>query len=495
MRRRAALALVLAVLLTAAACGSGNKSGGPAKPVELVLTNYDSDGARTAPAMGQFVDRVKARSGGKLVVRIKTGDFATDGAEIRDVAAGRADLGWSGTRVLDVMGVKEFSPLHAPFLIDSFELQKSVLTSDAPAPMLAAMKRLGIEGLAILGDGLRFPAAGRSPLVSAADWKGAGIWLLDSLIQAAGVEALGARVIHGGDIRQMLVDKTASGLEAMWIYYVPGADFLYAPYITPNVVLSPRTNVLFANPASMTRLSTKQRAWVREAATDASTWSVDHASDGVAGYVKDACKYGARIALASPTDLDGLRAAVAPVYAGLRSDPATGGSLAAIEGLKSKIGAPAPLAVPDDCRYRPGEEAAAAALPKELTGPGATGDFPRGTYRYELTSDEVVEAGKAGSIGDSAGIFTWEMGAGEWTVTAVPSDSKRKTTTCRGWYAVDGPRVTFSYGALAAPVDQHCLPPVWTARWAPGDNAVRWGPPSAPVLAPYFSLRPWKRIS
>ena len=498
MRRRAVVPIFLALTLLAAACGAGNKAAGPTRATELVITNnFGPDGVRTARAAGRFMDRVKQLSKGKLVINVVTGAFATNGHEVADVAAGHADLGWSGTRVFDGLGVKALGVLHTPFLIDSFELQDAVLRSEIAKSLRAATKPLGVETLAILGDGLRFPAAANKPLVSVSDWKQARVWLLDSEPQAAGVEALGGRVIHGGDIRQMLVDKAAEGLEDMWVYYVPSADYLYAPYITPNVVLSPRTTALFANPAAMARLTAAQRGWIHAAADDAAAWSRSHADDGIADYMRDACKYGARIALASADDLAALRHAVEPVYAAFRANPLTSANLAAIEALKAKLPPPAPLDVPDACRYEPGEaEAAAAALPKALTGPGTTGDFPRATYRYELSTDEVVQAGKAGSVleASSAGVFTWEMGAGEWKVTAVPTKPGSQSVTCRGWYAVDGPTVTFTYGALAVPVDQHCFPPVWTVRWAPSDDGVRWGAPSAAVLAPYFRLHPWKRI-
>ena len=48
---------------------------------------------------------------------------------MRAVAAGQVDLGWSGTRVFDTMGVTSFQALHAPMLIDSYALQHAVIAS------------------------------------------------------------------------------------------------------------------------------------------------------------------------------------------------------------------------------------------------------------------------------------------------------------------------------------------------------------------------------
>ncbi len=485
---------LLAVLaLGVTACDStGNKAGGPVEPVELVLTNNDSgSGVLTTPAAGRFVELVEELSGGRLVVRVETGPWATDGQEIRDVAAGRADLGWTGTRVFDLLGVPELQPLHAPFLIDSFELQAAVLRSDVPGMMLPSLERLGVEPLAILGDGLRHPATSRAPLLSPTEWDGARIWLLDSGIQAEAVAALGGSVINGGDIRQMLVDGTADASETMWLYYARSADYLYAPYVAGNVVLSPRTTALFANPTSMATLDDDHREWIHQAAAGAVEWSADHAADDDRAYIADACQYGARIALATPDQLEALNEAVRPVYGELRGDDATAESMAAIENLKAQLEPPAPLVVPDGCGFEPADLDVPA--PQPLTAPGPTGDLPLGTYRYELTGPGLVLAGDENSPfrGVRAGLFTWELGEGEWGVASVPSARGYPPQECNGWYAVDGATVTFTYDSSSG---GQCLPPVWTVRWAPVEGGIQWGPTSAPALAPYFSAIPWERI-
>ena len=124
-----------------------------------------------------------------------------------------------------------------------------------------------------------------------------------------------------------------------------------------------------------------------------------------------------------------------------------------------------------------------------MTGPGPTGDFPLGTYRYELTAEDAAPVDNF--FTDFTGVFTWEMGAGEWRLKGAPSTAGLEPIDCYGWFAVDRATVTFAYDPLSP---GHCLPPRWTVRWAPGDGVVLWGPPSEPTLAPYFSLHPWERI-
>ena len=41
---------------------------------------------------------------------------------IHAVASGKADLGWAGARIFDAVGIRDFNPLQAPMLVDSYEL-------------------------------------------------------------------------------------------------------------------------------------------------------------------------------------------------------------------------------------------------------------------------------------------------------------------------------------------------------------------------------------
>lgn len=200
------------------------------------------------------------------------------------------------------------------------------------------------------------------------------------------------------------------------------------------------------------------------------------------------------MALATDDQLAGLRAAVSPIYERLRADPATAETMAAVEALKADVGPPPPPAIPEGCLFQPSD--LDVPVPLAATGPGETGDLPQGTYRYELSTDAVVQAGDAGSILQEplAGVFTWQLRDGEWTVTATPSSADVPPVICHGWYSVEGPLVSFTYDPLGSGEVQHCLPPVWSARWAPSESGVRWGPPSVAALLPYIAGTDWERI-
>ena len=99
-------------------------------------------------AFGDAVGRV---SGGRLRIKwLNEYGRGRDGnAEvnlIRDVNAGKADLGWAGTRVFDELGDAAFNPLHAPMLIDSYELEEKVLERRARRPDAREPRRARAPG-------------------------------------------------------------------------------------------------------------------------------------------------------------------------------------------------------------------------------------------------------------------------------------------------------------------------------------------------------------
>ena len=71
---------------------------------------------RAVPHVQDFVDRVAELSRGSVTVRVENRWNARvdEPSVLRDVADGEADLGWVGTRALDLVGITTFTPLHAP---------------------------------------------------------------------------------------------------------------------------------------------------------------------------------------------------------------------------------------------------------------------------------------------------------------------------------------------------------------------------------------------
>jgi TRAP-type transport system periplasmic protein len=405
-RRLARVAVVVATALGATGCAGGGatKAGGDA-----VVTLRMADGyavPELEPAVAAFVAGVQQRSGGRLRIEVtrEYGNFQPDFEQrvVKAVAVGDFDLGWTGTRVYDTLGVPSFQALTAPLLIDSYPLQAKVIRSDIPGAMLPGLDRLGVTGLAVLAGGLRKPIAAAKPLLGPADWRGLTFAALRSAGQAATVRALGATPT---DVITTALDEglqrgTIHGFEKNLLIYALNHMEPEATHVTANVNLWPETAVLLANPRLLGRLSPEQAGWVRAAATDAASRSVALA-DADQGLVAERCAHGARFATATPAQLAALQTAVAPVITRLDGDPATKGFIARIRDLRQALPDPAPATVkiPAACvdgatSSRPSSSASAAIDPAALLGTWQTAEITPERLRaaFEKASGSAADA-------------------------------------------------------------------------------------------------------
>ncbi len=202
MRPTPACAVLMAAVaaLALGGCGSSgaDKAGGEraSKPTVLTLANANGDSLELEP----FAKAVEHRSGGTLKIEFRNHwrEGQNDGEVklIRDVKAGKTDLGWAGTRAFDDVGVPAFDALHAPLLIDSLALERATLESPLVPEMLGGLKNAGVTGLGILPGPLRRPLC-VSRLVRPQDYRGATVALQRSQVGEQTLKALGAR---GADI-------------------------------------------------------------------------------------------------------------------------------------------------------------------------------------------------------------------------------------------------------------------------------------------------------
>jgi TRAP-type C4-dicarboxylate transport system substrate-binding protein len=360
MKAGALLALVLAAVVASgcSAAAGGDKAGGLAGgPVVLRMASTPWD-VSDVPPVADFVQRVRSLSGGSVQIKVisQWGDYAP-GAEaqvVRAAANGTVDLGWTGSRVFDTMGVSGFGALSAPMLIDSYPLEGAVLKTAMPARMLAGLSRLHVTSLAVLGDVLRHPIAVRRPLLAPADWRGLSIGGYRSAGQEKAIRALGATpVVAFGPYRTHdLASGAIQGFELDMRRYVHLGLVASARYVTANVVLWPQFDVLFASPARLASLTGQQRAWLQQAAADASRSSVMLVVGQNGPDIKQSCAMGARFVSATPADLAAMRQAFTPVYRSLETDPQTSAFITQIQHLKGTTPpGPAP-AIPAGCAAR-----------------------------------------------------------------------------------------------------------------------------------------------
>ncbi|MEV0170471.1 TRAP transporter substrate-binding protein DctP [Streptomyces sp. NPDC050803] len=351
MAAAAVAAIVTAGCSTAAE--GGDKAGGPGSPLVLTMANGYAN-LEYEPAVAYFADRVEQVSGGALRLDVvhEWGDFAVDAEQriVRDVAAGRADLAWVGTRVFDSLEVHSFQALGVPMLVDSHPLQQAIVDSGIPGRMLKDLKPLDVTGLALLADAIRRPVGVQKPLLGPADWRGITFGTARSAGQSSAIRTLGARPLEGLAARFEALDSgELGGFELYLIGHHLNDYALQAPYITANVPLWPQMVALIADPGRLAGLSDEQRGWLREAAADTQRRSPE-LSDMDARLVPEMCANGTRFATASESDLKGLRKALRPEYARLGQDPRTRSFIEEIEALKAKLPRQPALDVPADCR-------------------------------------------------------------------------------------------------------------------------------------------------
>ena len=470
------LGLAVAATMALTACGAGTNDKDPAsaaKPVVLKMANTSSE-MKIQPPVSHFADRVAALSKGSLVIEPVNdyADFASDAEQqvVRDVSNGKVDLGWVGTRGLDTMDVAAFEALTAPMLVDSYELEDAVVRSGIIEEMLPALDKVGVTGLGVLPDALRKPVAVDHPLLSVADWQGISFGTLRSNSQAAALKALGAQPaqLFGHERQQALDSGTLKGFEFGLTNYLDPEWLRAARYVTTNVNLWPQMDLLIADPDRLEELTSQQRGWLSQAAKDAAG-DAAYAADLEKQALARACAGGARLANATPTDLDQLRKAFEPVYATLQADPQSKEFLSRIRALKQSTQAAPALSIPAGCTGKAPDLEAAPA------GGGPTTDLLNGSYHYVLTQAD------ADAVGDTD--------EGYPSPTTITLHDGSMTGGCfeQGTYTVAGDRITFhssEYGTDST---------VRFKRANNGDLTLTPVPPMDPGDAFACFYKPWEK--
>lgn len=349
----AALALLLS------ACGVrgpiGDKAGGvPGGRAVLLLATVSSQ-IQERPAVEYFISRVESLSGGniRIAVRYNWASTHPDAEQqvVKAVAAGTIDLGVVGTQVLDTLGVRGFQALNAPLLVSSYPLEEAILRSGIPREMLASVGRLDVNGLALLGNGLRKPVGVAKPLLGPANWRGITFGIYKSNVLEQSVRALRATplVAFSGLRSYYLSTGRLQGYELnVFRYYINGA-WSQAHYITANVNLWPQVDILMANPWRLAQLTSQQQGWLEQAARDAADRSVNQLVRAEIAALPAICAHGTRFAYATRSALLRLRQAFMPVYSRLEQDPQTNRFIARIERIKRALPPARVPAIPRSC--------------------------------------------------------------------------------------------------------------------------------------------------
>src|SRR4051794_17725961 len=222
------------------------------------------------PELASFFSNVEQLGAGRLRIAYVNGwasraDRDEERTVLEDLACGIADLGWVGARAIGtVLGIRSLEPLLAPLLFPSEEAVRRFLTAAPVGPLLEPLRAAGIEGLALLPGGMRRRFGITGPLLGPDTWQGKVIRTHASLTAEASIRALGATPVLRA--ARELAAGPPPGVDGMDLHPSAVAERNYPGWLTCNVPLWPRLLLVAANQGSFERLSSANRAVLREAA-------------------------------------------------------------------------------------------------------------------------------------------------------------------------------------------------------------------------------------
>jgi len=499
---RAVTTTLLFIAVATAPAGCSRGGGSPARVLRMEIAN--PAGPAHDPGAAFFAAKVAALSHGRL--RIAYDDRwghqgeALETRLIRDVRAGRAELGIAHTRFLVRAGARMFDPLDAPMLVDRYSTQAAVVTGPVGRRMLADTRAAGVEGLALLAGRLAYPVGTRGPIRSVRDVAGREFalralrpnehYLPGSPLPALTLHAIGAYPRPLSNERIFAIYVTAEGSPGRPSIYEDDLDSLFfdrygercarpdpecrtlGPWITVDAALWPRTAVIVANAAALARLTPRERGWVRTAAIAAHRRSLSVAG-GDQRLLAELCAAGARAVSAPARAVADLHRTLRAAYARL-SDPQL---IGALERLRSRTAPDPPLRIPSGCGRRHAHQGPAR---------GVRSPLPDGVYRVQITREDLRAAG-AKEIGDRTGIATLTLRRGRWRLrwTEPPGPG------IDGTYAGAPPRTAWTFGTGRNREEAYMS--IVTGP----DGALRFSVGRAldlPRLQALFASHPWRRI-
>jgi TRAP-type C4-dicarboxylate transport system substrate-binding protein len=476
VRSLGALASVLALLAGCAATQS-DKAGSTVsrRAVVLTLANFFPDSFEVSG----FAADVSRLSHGSIRIAIESrwrfGQVAFEDGLIRDVRAGKADLGVAGSRAWDSVGVRSFRALGTPLLIDSYSLQDAVLNSGLTPHMLRGLGALGLTGIGVLPEPLRYPVGITRPLLRPSDYVGESIGVQQSLVASTTFRALGAKPVW------FAVQAPISNFDGVevGIENIEGRENNKPVTVTANVVLWPRPLVLFAGQRALARLTSDQRRILVQAAADDvdRETAVDVAN--AREFTADLCRARlVRFVDATPVELAALRRAVAPVYAELDADPENRQQIVEIEAMRTDTPPESPLRCPT------------TLSPRIAVGP------LDGVYQYKLDYAELEAAhpGPGEINSGNVGTFTFVLDRGHFAETV---ENPQACTWNYGTVSVTASNVSLLYsGGGGIPAGTANQPgEQFTLGWSLYRDSLTMRRVPGAISPTPFVAEPWLRVS
>jgi TRAP-type C4-dicarboxylate transport system substrate-binding protein len=470
------LTLVLVVL---AGCGgsSADKAGGTSAQQPRILTMANPAGG--SGELDGFVNEVARLSGGTIRIQVQNswrlGQTRYETGLINDVRAGKADLGWAGSRAWDSVGVLSLRSLHAPLLIDSYAVQERVLQSPLVGEMLAGLEPIGLVGLGVLPGPMRKPLGISKPLVAPADFDGLTIGVQQSLVADETMRVLGARPVWFPGMGKI---DGFDGIEQHTTAIEGNRYDTVGKHFTANVNLWPRPAVIFAGRKVFDSLNPEQRNALRQAAANnipAQTLALRGSEQEAAGNLCRSRRL--EFETASPRDVVALRTAVQPVYDMLARDPQTRKFLTAI----AAIGKGVPAESTPHCRPIGQTDGQAAGGSSQLDG------------LYEMTTSKSAAAPDFLAENWGKWIFVFHRGRFAFT-----QENRDACTWGYGTFAVKGNQVEwrFTDGGGTGPNNAFNKPgEFFVFGWSLYRETLTLTAVQGAISPENFRAKPWQRIS
>lgn len=415
--------IAVAIVALVVGCSGAKTKAGAGEARVLRLTMMAPDGSDPGAAL--FADEVKRRTHGRIqiVVDGDSYDSLDPNNELRLVKALRAgtvSLAYVPARAWERDGIDGFRALQAPFLIDSYPLLRRIVEGPVGKQMLEQLDQVGLVGLGLVPDELRRPL-GRTPLTSAAAFKGTKIRVVTSLMSIRDLHALGAVPLTHFTSRQVVPALENGTLDAVEsdAHSIESNEYeAIAHYLPSNLTLFAKAQTIVVRKSVLSTLSRQDENALRAAATAAVT-RVDPAAQERAE-IGRMCAERLRLVTATKHGLVSLRTASAAVYRALDDDSLTRSEITRIEALKRAL----PSGSADLPRCEPRQ-----------AGPGRSNvSFPQGVYQSRITAADFA---RGHTNYDPSFPTPWRITirGGHWQTNESPPYG--------GTYVVTGNQITF----------------------------------------------------
>jgi TRAP-type C4-dicarboxylate transport system substrate-binding protein len=414
--------VVVALTATAALSGCGaaapTRAGGESDPRTLSAAAYFSAGYPAGDQLLYLADVVNSPASGLTLQTLPTpeDEGGSDNPGLTTLEAvrdGRLDLAIVPARVFDLAGIYSLQALQAPFHFTSAEQADALLDDPVTARMLDPLMSLGVNGLALTFDALRTVIGYDRPLSRVDDFSGQGIAARPSKATDDALAALGAQVSRavGSDLIDEVNRGSVVGLEDSINQpngEVPG-------WFVVNAILSFKADVIVVNSKVWLGLDPTEQSSLQRAADQTMEWSRSGMSQhlDLEAAAEAICADGVGdVVLATPADLQSLKAATQPLVEAMQRDPVSEAALARIDSLAETVGPTRP-AIP--CSREIGPGVGLEPLP-------ARGDqsLLNGTWRIVVDGDVLRAAGVSeADAANNEGVWNWTFNNGEASFSGV----------------------------------------------------------------------------